>query len=319
MPTRRGFLTAVLASAVTVPGLRARAAAPQPRSRVKFTMPPGACDCHAHVFGDPRQFPLSPSRTYTPPLALPSELARLHRALHVRRAVVVTASAYGTNNGATLSALKSLGRDARAVVVIDEATRESQLDEMHAVGARGVRLFLGTAGADPAITRTHLEALAQRASTRNWHVQIFTNLQTLSSLKQAILAAPAPIVVDHFGGARGELGPGQPGFSDLLDMVRSGKVYVKLSAAYRFSRRAPHYEDMVPLARALIEANPDRMLWATDWPHTAGDLPGKKPTDIFPFIEVDDAQLLNLLPTWAPDPAVRKKILVSNPARLYGF
>jgi len=131
--------------------------------------------------------------------------------------------------------------------------------------------------------------------------------------------APVPVVFDHFGGARAELGPQQPGFPELVELIRSGKAYVKISAAYRVSKLAPDYTDIVPLAQALISANPDRVIWGTDWPHPAATPPGGKPTDVTPLTQIDDGRLLNQLPLWAPDPGIRKKILVDNPARLYSF
>jgi predicted TIM-barrel fold metal-dependent hydrolase len=128
------------------------------------------------------------------------------------------------------------------------------------------------------------------------------------------------VVFDHFGGALGELGPAQPGFSDLLELVRSGKAYVKISGAYRASKLGPDFPDVVPLAQALISANSDRIIWGTDWPHPNSTTPpGNKPTDLTPLFQIDDGRLFNQLPVWAPDAAIRKKILVENPAQLYGF
>ena len=133
-------------------------------------------------------------------------------------------------------------------------------------------------------------------------------------------APPMPIVFDHFGGAKAELGVEQPGFADLVELVRSGKAYVKISGAYRASKLGPDYADCVPLARALIGANAERIVWGTDWPHpNSVTPPGKQPTDITPVFQIDDGRLLNQLPVWTADAAIRKKILVDNPARLYGF
>jgi predicted TIM-barrel fold metal-dependent hydrolase len=128
-----------------------------------------------------------------------------------------------------------------------------------------------------------------------------------------------PIVFDHFGGAQAALGLNQPGFADLLELVKSGKAYVKISGAYRASTHGPDYADAAPLAQALIGANPNRIVWGTDWPHPGSTPPGHKPTELSLLTQIDDGRLLNQLPVWAPDPAVRKKILVDNPATLYGF
>ena len=142
----------------------------------------------------------------------------------------------------------------------------------------------------------------------------------ISAIKDLVAASPVPVVFDHFGGAQAELGVDQPGFADLLALMKSGKAYVKISGAYRASNLAPDYADVVPLARALITANSDRILWGSDWPHPDSVTPpGKKPTEVTPLLQIDDGRLLNQLPVWAPDAAIRKRILVDNPARLYGF
>jgi predicted TIM-barrel fold metal-dependent hydrolase len=295
--------------------------AAQPATPVRFSVPEGACDCHTHIFGDPRQFPYFGGRVYTPPTVLPEEMTAFHRALGIRRVVIVTPSVYGSDNSATLSGMKARGENARGVAVIDDATSEAELDALAAAGIRGIRLNLATGGGnDPSHARSLLQAALPRAAARNWHVQIFTNLAVITGVKQLVLGAPVPVVLDHFGGAQAALGPAQEGFADLLALVRSGKAYVKISGAYRASTQAPEYADASPLARALIAANPDRVVWGTDWPHTNSTTPpGRAISDVTPLFQIDDGCLLNQLPVWAPDAAIRQAILVDNPARLYGF
>jgi predicted TIM-barrel fold metal-dependent hydrolase len=297
------------------------AKAPQPVAPVNFEVPSGACDCHTHIHGDPEKFPFFPGRAYTPEMALPEEMAALHKALRIQRVVIVTPSVYGTDNSATLYGMNARGTDARGIAVIDDKTPESELDAMALAGVRGIRLNLATAGiSDPSLVRQRFKTAAERVESRNWHVQIYTNLATISAIKDLVAASPVPVVFDHFGGAKAELGPQQPGFSELIEAVRSGKAYVKISGAYRASKLAPDYADVVPLAKALIAANPDRVVWGTDWPHPNGVTPpGRKPTDVTPLFQIDDGHLLNQLAVWAPDPEIRKKILVNNPARLYAF
>jgi predicted TIM-barrel fold metal-dependent hydrolase len=295
--------------------------ASQPATQVNFEVPAGACDCHTHIHGDPEKFPFFAGRVYTPEMALPEEMAALHKALHMQRVVIVTPSVYGTDNSATLYGMKARGNDARGVAVIDEKTPDSELDAMNRAGFRGIRLNLATGGTnDPAVARQRLQAGIDRVKGRNWHVQLYTNLNMISALKDQFVQSPVPVVFDHFAGAKAELGPQQPGFADVLELVKSGKAYVKISGAYRASKAAPDYIDVVPLAQALIAANPDRLVWGTDWPHPDSVTPpGKKPTDVTPLLQIDDGRLLNQLPVWTPDPAIRQKILVANPARLYGF
>jgi predicted TIM-barrel fold metal-dependent hydrolase len=205
--------------------------------------------------------------------------------------------------------------------VIDDKTTEVQLDAMQQDGFRGIRINLATGGvSDPNVGRTRFTAAVERMKARGWHVQLYTTLPMISAIKDLVLAAPVPAVFDHFGGLEASLGLEQPGFADLVALVKSGKAYVKISGAYRSSKLAPDYQDMVPYARALIAANPDRIVWGTDWPHPdSSRVEGRKVTDIAPLYQIDDGRLLNQLPVWAPDADVRKKILVDNPARLYGF
>jgi len=294
--------------------------APQPETDVNFDVPAGACDCHTHIHGDPDEFPFFAGRVYTPEFASPGEMSELHRALHIERVVIVTPSVYGTDNSATLFGIKARGATARGVAVIDDGTTDRDLDAMNETGVRGIRLNLATVGVnDPAAGRARLQAAVERMRKRNWHVQLFTTLAMISAIKDQVAASPVPVVFDHFGGAQAERGVDQPGFSDLLELVKSGKAYVKISGAYRASKLGPDYADAAPLARALIAANPDRVVWGTDWPHPDHTPPCKKPTDVTPLLRIDDGRILNQLPGWAPDAAIRRKILVDNPARLYGF
>jgi predicted TIM-barrel fold metal-dependent hydrolase len=321
MFTRRGILLAAIAAGVTMPNQNAHAKASQPATPVNFDVPPGACDCHTHIHADPAKFPFFAGRVYTPELASPEEMSALHKALHVERVVIVTPSVYGTDNSATLFGMKARGATARGVAVIDEKTSEADLDAMSQAGIRGIRLNLATGGVnDPNVGRPRFQAALERVKNRNWHVQLFTSLSMISAIKDLVAAAPVPVVFDHFGGALAELGVDQPGFSDLLALVKSGNAYVKISGAYRASKLAPDYPDAAPLARALIAANAERIVWGTDWPHpNSVTPPGNRPTDLTPLFQIDDGRLLNQLPAWAPDAAIRKAILVDNPARLYGF
>lgn len=321
MLTRRETLIRACAIGTLIGSRSAVAKASQPATAVKFDVPANACDCHTHIFADPRQFPYSPGRAYTPEIALPDEMSALHRALHIDRVVIVTPSVYGTDNSATLFGMKARGGNARGVAVIGEETRDSGLDAMARSGMRGVRLNLVTAGqVDPIIARRRFLAEADRVKSRHWHIQIYATLGLVSGIKDAVRDSPTPVVFDHFGGAQAALGLQQPGFEDLVELVRSGKAYVKLSGAYRASKQAPDYSDVAPLARTLIAANADRILWGTDWPHPNTTVPpGGRPTEVTPLLPIDDGRLLNQLAIWAPDPAIRKKILVDNPAQLYGF
>ncbi|ULK96640.1 amidohydrolase family protein [Bradyrhizobium sp. I71] len=320
MHSRRSILLASLAAGVAMTS-KARARAAQPATPINFDIPAHACDCHTHIHGDTQRFPFFAGRVYTPEPASPEEMAALHKALHIERVVIVTPSVYGTDNSSTLFGMKARVATARGVAVIDDKTTETELDTMQAEGFRGIRINLATGGInDPNVGRARFTTAVERMKARGWHVQLYTTPAMISAIKDLVLASPVPAVFDHFGGLEASLGLEQPGFADLIALVKSGKAYVKISGAYRSSERAPDYQDMVPYARALIAANADRIVWGTDWPHPdSSRVEGRKPTDIAPFYQIDDGRLLNQLPVWAPDADVRKKILVDNPARLYGF
>lgn len=321
--TRRDFVKqAAMASAVA--SRRSRAAllgASQPSTRVNFKVPAGACDCHTHVFGDAARFPFTPGRTYTPEPASVDEMRRLHRALHITRVVIVQPSVYGTDNACTLGAIRQLAPNARGVAVIDDRTTDAALGEMDRIGIRGVRINLATVGqTDPEIGRRRFAMAVERVQGRKWHIQMYAQLSVIEAIQKEIAASPVPVVFDHFGGAQAALGVGQRGFDVLLDLVRMGQAYVKVSAPYRGSTAAPAYADMAPLAQALIRANARRVVWGTDWPHPdTSNVEGRKPTDISPLRQVDDGRVLNQFALWAPDAVDRKTILVDNPRTLYGF
>jgi predicted TIM-barrel fold metal-dependent hydrolase len=191
---------------------------------------------------------------------------------------------------------------------------------MDRAGIRGIRLNLETAGqTDPEIGRKRFQAAVERIKNRKWHIQIYARLSVIEGIKEQVAAAPMPVVFDHFGGSQAAPGVEQPGFSSLLNLLRTGKAYVKISAPYRSSTITPDYPDVAAIAKAFVAANPQRILWGSDWPHPGIPVPGRSNAEITPFFQIDDGRVLNLLPAWVPDPATRKTILVENPAKLYGF
>jgi predicted TIM-barrel fold metal-dependent hydrolase len=333
MMNRRDGLTlaGALAAANAVLGsVPSRAAAPVPsagaaptvRTPVSFTPPAGACDCHVHVFPDPAKFPFWGGRGYTPPIATADHLLALQKAMGLDRVVIVQPSVYGTDNGATLDGLRQLGpRRARGVAVIGADTTPQALDAMHGAGIRGIRVNLETGGiTDPAAAARILDDAVARIQGRPWHLQVYARLPVVAALQERLSALPMPVVFDHFAGAQAAQGVDQPGFAAVLGLVRTGRAYVKISGAYRASDEAPDYPAVAPLARALVAANPERIVWGSDWPHPdSAVLAGRKPIDIAPPMPVDDGRVLNLLLDWVPGEAMRRAILVDNPARLYGF
>jgi predicted TIM-barrel fold metal-dependent hydrolase len=323
MRSRREVLHGLGAFGATLLAARADALfAATARTAVDFAPPRDACDCHVHIF-DPVRFPYVPKRVYTPPQALIEDLLDLHKALRMDRVVIVQPSVYGADNSCTLNAVRTLGVRARGVAVIDKNTSRNEIDEMAAKGIRGIRLNLNTTPSgeiDADSSKRTLDTAVEQIQGRGWHIQFYTRPPVIAALKAHIEQLPFPVVFDHFGGAKAAQGLSQDGFGALLDLVKSGHAYVKISGSYRASEKAPDFPDVTPFAQALIAANPDRVVWGSDWPHPDSEFGRNHAlTEIAPPFPVDDGLVLNQLPKWAGDPAIRRKILVDNAARLYDF
>jgi predicted TIM-barrel fold metal-dependent hydrolase len=270
---------------------------------VGFAVPQGAWDCHIHAIGDPSRFPLAANRSYTPAFVTIEAYVDLMDRLGIARAVLVQPSIYGTDNRAMVDALARHPDRFRGVAVVDANVSEGALDELHAHGVRGVRANLLNRGG---ITLEDAVALAPRLAARGWHLQLQVDVSSFDAF-DAIARLPLDLVIDHFGYMPIGKTASEPGFGRLVALVESGRCYVKLSSPYRLAHWARDgYGAVAPLARALVEANPDRLLWASDWPHT--DLRADMP---------DDGELLSLLGDWIPDAALRRRVLVDNPAGLY--
>lgn len=319
MHTRRDVLYGLGATGVSLLAARTGFAQTQARSAIDFAPPANATDCHVHIF-DPARFPYSPKRVYSPPPAVVDDLLDLHKTLRMERVVIVQPSIYAADNGCTLDAVRKLGARARGVAVIDKDTSKTELEEMDAAGIRGIRINLNTTPTgeiDAENSKRTLDMAVEKIRAYGWHIQFYTRPHVIASLKPHIEQLPFPVVFDHFGGPKAAEGPSQPGYEALLDLVKTGRAYVKISGAYRISEKGPDFADAAPLAQALVAANPERVIWGSDWPH-----PGSAPrplTELAPPIPVDDGLLLNQVPKWIPDAATREKIFVANPARLYGF
>jgi predicted TIM-barrel fold metal-dependent hydrolase len=288
---------------------------------VNFQVPKDACDCHTHVFGPGKSFPWWEGRVYTPGDASITDLNALHTALGIDRVVVVHPSPYGPDNSCSTDAIQAMSPRARGVAVIDQTNiSDAELTALHQAGVRGARANLQTAGVfEPAAAWATLKSTADRIAPLGWHLQTYTNLAMIAALADQLTTLPVPLVVDHFGHADAAAGIKQPGFAQLLALVASGKSYVKISGSYRISTDLAR-ADVPPLARALIEANVERVVWGTDWPHPGGGSRGKYARDqIEPFIPEDDGAALNRLNQWCRNRDELTRILVSNPAKLYGF
>jgi predicted TIM-barrel fold metal-dependent hydrolase len=268
--------------------------------------PRGACDCHAHIFGPEARYPYAEARNYTPPEAGVAAYLELLETLGLERKVIVQPSVYGTDNARTLDAMREIGtKTCRGIVVVNEEFALSELQQMHALGVRGVRFNAvtgGSAGLDA------IEAMARKIAPLGWHIQLFLKGEIYPQIESVLNTMPVAFVIDHMGQTMTENGVDDPGFRAVLRLLGSGKGWAKITGAYRISSGGPPYADAAAFVKALIEAAADRIVWGTDWPHP--DVAGEMP---------DDGLLLDLLSGWAPDAATRRRILVENPARLYGF
>lgn len=273
----------------------------QPRLKA----PPGTTDTHMHVFE--ARFPLAPTAASVPPDAPVGDYLKLCARLGIERYVVVQPSGYGTDNSCTLEAMAAGAGRARGISVADESVTDAELTRLDKAGIRGLRFHMLPGGVIP---WESLPPLAERIAPLGWHVQVQLDGRLLPEREATLAALPCTLVIDHTGKFLEPVPPDHPAFRVLLRLVEAGRTYVKLSAPYETSKVGlPRFDDVGVLAKTLVRSAPDRMLWASNWPHLG------QPRER----HGDEAGLLDLLLDWAPDDADRRKILVDNPARLYGF
>jgi predicted TIM-barrel fold metal-dependent hydrolase len=274
----------------------------------KLKCPPGATDCHVHIYGPQQKYPPAPTSEFAVPDASPEACRHLHDVLGVERVVLVQPSGYGFDNRRQLDALAELGKEARVVVSVPVDVSDQELKRLDEAGACGARFAVGHAKA-----RSFEEILlfAERIASFGWHIDLHVRrppgTPVLARAEATLNKFPVPVVIAHFANLEAKEGTGQTDFQFLCDLVRAGNCWVKLSAAYRLSAQPP-YRDLTPFAQALAEARADRLLWATDWPHVN-----------FKATMPNTTQLLDCLLEWIPEENVRRRILVDNPQVLYGF
>ncbi|KAA2314929.1 amidohydrolase [Pseudooceanicola sediminis] len=269
-----------------------------------FAIPAGSCDTHVHVYR--KGAPTVPGALAAPVEDDVARYRQTRRALGLSRAVIVQPTAYGTDNTVSSEAIEALGREqTRGVAVVDDAVSDRALRDLSEAGFCGARLQMLAGGVIP---WDQVDRIAERVATCGWHVQLQLDGHDLPQRADQILSWPGTVVIDHIGKFLDPVAPDHPAFHCLLRLIDTGRVWVKLSAPYEVSRIGqPGYDDVSALARALVRHAPERMLWASNWPHI----------QIRP--RPDDAKMLKLLGDWAPDPAVRDRILCENPAVVYGF
>lgn len=274
--------------------------------KAALAVPPGSVDCHTHVFVS--GYPLSPNRGYNPPDSTLDDMLAMHGRLGIERVVFTQPSVYGTDNSAILDAMAEIPDRARAVVALDMSVTDDELAGLDRTGVRGVRLNLDNKGGMP-IDLDDVPRMADRIGELGWHLEFLFAGPDFDDLVGLFRSVRVPISIGHFGYMPATEGVDFPPFQGLLRLVAEGNTWIKLSGPNRLGvGDLPPWPEVVPMAQALIEANPDRMLWATDWPH-----PNKYE------VQPNDADLLEQLELWAPDPDMRRRILVENPAELYRF
>ena len=293
---------------MTLPDL----SAPVPHSvgvnRPSHALPARACDSHMHIFD--ARFAPSPHWPRTPPVAPVAAYRQLQQRLGTSRTVVVTPSTYGTDNACTLDALDQFGDDARGVAVVAHDVAAAELDRLHARRVRGLRVNFVSPQSWGETTTEMLTTLARKvARLPGWHLQVFMHPQQIVAWARVLAALPVPLVIDHLGRIDPAQGPAAEACGALRRLLDGGNTWVKLSGAYmRSTVHGPSYADTLPLGRALVQAASERLVWGSDWPHTT-EAPGT----------VNDTDLVDLLQAWCGATAVMDRILVDNPAQLYGF
>jgi len=285
---------------------------PREVTRPKVPPPPNACDTHAHVFGPADRFPYADDRSYTPPDAPLAKYLGMLDAIGFARGVLVQGSAHGHDNSAMLDALKRRSDRLRGVAVADENVTPQTLREWNKTGVRGLRFnhfFRGgqlhyRGGVPLTVAEKHASVMAELG----WHLQLWIDVKDLPETTPVLKRIGLPVVIDHMGRTDARAGTGTEGFKSLLHCVGEGWCWAKLSGAHRLSLNAPDYPDARPFHEALVKTNPERLVWGGDWPHprVEGEMP-------------DAGHLFELFQQWTPDEATRERILVANPAKLYGF
>ncbi len=275
-----------------------------------FDLPNGTIDTHAHIFGTDDEYPFSPTRGYTPPEAPLESYLQLHKALGgIDRAVLTQPSVYGTDNACMLNAVSKLKGKFRAVIAIDSTVTDAQLQQFHKQGARGVRVNMVDKGGNPFDGPRAVQKLTDRIKDLGWHLEVLVNVHKFDDLRATMNAMSVDVSFGHLGYMKTDNPIEHPGFQELLNLLRDGNSWVKLTGSYRITTStSTPYNDVTPYAQAIIEANEDRVVWGTDWPHP-----------VFKGTMPNDGALLDQLSAWAPSESQRTKILVENPKALYGF
>jgi len=273
-------------------------------------LPRGSIDTHVHVF-EPG-YALSPTRGYNPPDSTLADLKHLHATLGVDRVVFTQPSIYGTDNSAILDAMAAPNAErpnrARSVVAIGLDTSDEELAALDASGVRGVRLNTDNKGGMP-IAFSQIGELEARLRPFGWHIEWLFPGKDIIELMSVLAAVKAPMSIGHFAYQPASAGVGAPGFQALLELIRRGNTWIKISGANRVSATdLPPYDDVKPMAQALIEAAPDRIMWGTDWPH-----PNKY------LVNPNDGDLVDAFGDWVADEPMRRKIMVDTPAAFYRF
>jgi len=281
---------------------------PDPNPRVPdFKLPAKSCDTHTHIFGPASRYPFAPNRPYNPPEAPLEAFRALHEKIGVERCVIVNATVHGTDNRVVTDAIAQSGGAYKGIANVSDEMSDEELEALDTGGIRGCRFaFLKRLGGVGDMNK--FKRIVHRVAELGWHVDVYFEPGTIGEFASTLSALPAPYVIDHMGTVLAAKGLDDPSFKALLDLqLKDEKCWVKITGLERASAAGKPFHDATVFAKRLIENAPDRVLWGTDWPH-----PNVK-------IMPNDGEIVDLIPLYARDPAIRHKLLVENPARLFSF
>jgi len=278
---------------------------PNPRGPARYAVPPGAADCHAHIIGLPPRYPLVDTRSYTAPEASPEAYLAMLKATGMTYGVLVQPATHGTDNRLILETLRAHPGKLKGIAVVAPEVSDRELAELNEAGYRGCRLNTLFGGG---IGLGAIDTLAKKIAPFGWHLQFLMDVREIAPIAKKLEKLSVPWVIDHMGYVPAHEGPSNAGFRTMVSLLRDSDGWVKISGAFRLSTEGSPYRDTIPFAHALVSARADRLVWGSDWPHVAISPPMPK-----------IGELLDLLADWVPDAEQRKRVLVDNARKLYGF
>ena len=272
----------------------------------RLKAPAGMVDTAIHIYE--AKYPIVPTATFKPPVASVADYQKVCERVGIARTIVVQPTAYGTDNRCTLEAIEKIGPErTRGVAVVDPLVTDAELDRLTKAGIRGIRYFMMPGGV---LSWDDVDKLAPRVTAFGWTLNLQLDGRTFPEYEERVKRWPGTLVIDHTGKFLEPVPVDHPGVKTIQRLLENGRTYLKLAGPYETSKKGPpYYDDVGALAKTFVKTAPERMMWASNWPMP--NPPGG--------IKPDDAAMLDIMLDWVPDEKIRNKVLVDNPARLYGF